>query len=424
MKLPKFFFFIYRYLILPIGFLIFQIGRWLLPKNHKLSVLVQEKNSLLDHLPVSSSRPFWIHAASGEIEYARPVIRQLKEKFPAIPIVVTYSSPSAKNIISQMKEISTSCILPWDFPNSCQAFLKKLNPLCGLIARTDVWPEINFQARQNNIPLLLFSATFASNSSRLNFFSQHLTHFCLSQLKHIFVVSEADRKNLLDLNLDTPIEIVPDTRFEQIFHRLQNPRITKTKTFFSREQPILVCGSTWPEDEKVLLPALASAKNWKFIFAPHEIDEAHLQDLEARLQNLKLSSERYSKIDSWKSDVLIVDQIGILAEIYTWANAAFVGGSFRKQVHSVMEPLAAGVPVLVGPLHLNSREALNFQKIFVQNQPLVSVVRNSRDINLTLENFINLLYSKTEISDQLRPYQGGTRKVLAWVANQILSSTH
>jgi 3-deoxy-D-manno-octulosonic-acid transferase len=118
-----------------------------------------------------------------------------------------------------------------------------------------------------------------------------------------------------------------------------------------------------------------------FILAPHEISEAHLRHLEAQMARRGLSSGRYSSAEpDRRRRVLLIDQVGVLAELYTWGQVAFVGGSFRRQVHSVMEPLAAGLPVVVGPFHHNNREALAYQKKNINTLPLVFSADSAEEI--------------------------------------------
>ena len=375
------FFQIYKWLLSPLAWLLLQISRPFL--RGKVREMIDDKNEHYREMKAGelSARPIWIHAASGEIEYARPLIRELKQRYPQIPLLVTYSSPSAKKILRQISEIDAWTALPWDIPGAYTEFFKFWKPRFLLVARTDLWPLMAEQTARQNIPAVLFSATFADNSSRLHGVSKFLTLFSLNQLREIFCVAENDLRNVERLSLRTPIRVLGDTRFDQVLHRLQNPRPLHLKTHPA--DFTFVMGSTWPQDEAVLLPALPELKKigLKFILAPHEIAEDHLLDLEENLKSQGMTWVRFSRAESWeKEDVLLLDQIGILAELYTWGDTAFVGGSFKKQVHSVMEPLAAGLPVLVGPHHLNNREAIDMQKVLVGATALVREVKTSEDV--------------------------------------------
>lgn len=417
---------LYRCFFYPLAFGLLQLLRPLL--NAKTREMIEDKNSNFFEVKnsnedfIAAQRPFWIHAASGEIEYARPVIRELKERFPEVPVIVTFSSPSAKKILRVIPDIDAWGRLPWDFKEDCQRFLDKWQPRCCLIARTDVWPVMAETCHDNDVPSLLFSATFASNSSRLKGFSAKVTQWALNQLSEIHCVSEGDIQQLNRLNLQIPVHARGDTRFDQVFHRLQHPKPLKKELRPSFGPPVLVAGSTWPEDERVLIPAFKALKTpCQLILAPHEIQDSHLQELVRELERSGLSFIRYSTARSWGEEkVLLIDQVGILAELYTWGQVAFVGGSFRKQVHSVMEPLAAGLPVLVGPLHHNNREALVFKNQVIASQKVVTEVHDEISMTVELEKLLQTPWSffSESLKQKLYLHMHSSQSVVDWCEKQ------
>lgn len=381
------------------------MGRWIFQRNFSESLV----------------GAFWIHAASGEIEYARPLIRELKKKHPLIPIVVTYSSPSAQRILQNLDEVSAWGPSPWDLFWSCGHFLDRLRPRCAFFARTDVWPELIAQASARRIPSVLFSATFSTESSRLKGVSKFLTAGALKKLSKIFVVDQGDLDVLWRAGIHISAEISGDTRYDQVFRRLEAPQNLHQHLQPFPEQgqnkKILIAGSTWPEDEAILFEWYKNhSHEVMLILAPHEVSPARLQQLQTALSNMGISCDFYSSSPEWKSPVLILDQMGILAELYTWADWAFVGGSFRRQVHSVMEPLAAGLHVWVGPFHHNNREALFFKK---QHPPLVIEIHTVPDFEKSWSQLKTQLGpdSKKTVSNRVNSLQGATPKLLRWVEN-------
>lgn len=416
-------FLIYKYFLFPLAYLLVQILRPLLPA--KLNEAVQNKNSLDFKKKKFSEKPFWIHAASGEIEYAKPVMRELKKRFPEIPILVTYSSPSAKAILEKIPEIDYWMPAPWEWSSVVQDFLSHWNPRALLFARTDVWPILADTVAKNKIPMILFSATFAENSSRLKGFGGALNGHAFNQLQAIHCVSAEDEANLSQLKVTAPIYVSGDTRFEQVFYRLAHPKALKNNLMPAPEEFIFIAGSTWPEDERVLLPALSQMQGifLKSIIAPHEVNEEHLESLEEQIQALGMKSVRYTEATEWKPDeILIIDRTGILAELYTWADVAFIGGSFKKQVHSVMEALAAGLPVLVGPYHKNNREALYYMTKTFALGTIVQSFSQAVELANILAKLKNhqgdLLSYKAKIKDEVAQNQFATEKVLASISSQ------
>lgn len=411
------FFSIYRYVLAPVVFGLFQLTRPFL--KGKLREIVEDKNqgffklqSNLSCEEIAKAQPYWVHAASGEIEYARPLIRELKRQYPDVPILVTYSSPSAKKILEGLVEVDAWASVPWDLPSYVQSFIEKWKPRVLLFSRTDVWPVLVTVATQQKIPSLLFSATFAENSSRLQGWTRYLTRYSLNQLSEIHSVSAEDIENLEALKLTTPVQISGDTRFDQVFHRLENPKPLKSSLIPSPEDFVFIAGSTWPEDENILVPALATLKTalLRVIIAPHEASPLHLQKLESMLQQAGLKTQRYSEAVTWSAaDILIIDQVGILAELYTWADMAFIGGSFKKQVHSVMEALAAGLPVMVGPHHQNNREALFYQKKNYSSGMIVQVVHSAEDITVLVQRMKKKHLQMAQIKEEIRAEIGKNR---------------
>ena len=414
-------FYFYRWILVPTASVILFIFRPLL--RGKLHIITAERSKKQWIFIKKSSRhlesPFWIHAASGEIEYARPLFRELTNKFPHIPIVVTYSSPSAQRLLHKISEVDAWGPSPWDSVSSCQEFLSRVKPRAVFFSRTDVWPEISYQLKLKKIPSILFSATFAENSSRLKGFTKYLTIWTLQQLSQVFVVSKEDQEQLQKAGFSQSV-VFGDTRYDQVFYRLAHPQSVHEISAPSFNSKTLVAGSTWPEDEEILFAWFVQKykKNpFNLILAPHEISKSRLLTIVDHLKSHGIECQFYSHQKQWTSGVLIIDEIGILAELYTWGNAAFVGGSFRQQVHSVMEPLACGLPVCVGPFHKNNREALEFKKIKISAAtsllPLVSCIQSPQDLEIFWQQILSLNQSDhLAIQQQVKFHQGATQKIL------------
>jgi 3-deoxy-D-manno-octulosonic-acid transferase len=331
--------------------------------------------------PRLTKRPVWIHASSGEFEYAKPVIRELKTRHPEVPIVVTYFSPTFALGVENFPGVDFALPLPLDLPGPCASFIRKVNPRLLLIARTDFWPEMLTQARERGIPIRVFSYTQSGRKSRW------LSRFRLNLTDEVDCVSADDRRNLETLNAKPKVFVLGDTRYDQVRFRLDHPK--EIPPVLKPTLPSMVAGSTWPQDEEVLLPALTELlKNRKIqlILVPHEPTESHIADLKSQLEEKEISYALFSEQRRWNDKaVLLVDRVGVLAELYLWADYAFVGGSFRKTVHSVMEALGAGCMTFVGPKHNNNREALEFKNLQIANYPALQVVQSVTDLETKLK---------------------------------------
>jgi 3-deoxy-D-manno-octulosonic-acid transferase len=328
-------------------------------------------------------RPIWIHAASGEFEYAKSVIRELKKRHAETPVLVTYFSPTYAHAACGFEGVDLAMPLPIDLPGPCRSFLKKYRPQRLLIARTDFWPEMLSQCRAMQIPTSVFAYTQKSGSG---LFQKLFKRWILGHVDEIFCVSEIDRLNTLQILPSARVEVLGDTRYDQVAFRLSHPKRLKVKI----EQSIayFVAGSTWSQDEEVLLPSLADflkSERLRLVLVPHEPTQNHLNELEARIKDLGLTCQKWSQVDEWTTEVLVVDQVGVLAELYLGASWAFVGGSFRKSVHSVMEALGAGCRTFVGPYYQNNREAIEFSTLRLAGQPGLQVVHSKEELEQEMQ---------------------------------------
>jgi 3-deoxy-D-manno-octulosonic-acid transferase len=302
----------------------------------------------------------WFHASSGEIEYCKSVIREIKLKNPQQKIVVSYSSGSAEKLFSNIRDyVDLFFPLPWDQPMRLLPLLESLKPVSLIFSRTDLWPELIHQVHEKKIPIAVIS--FNPN---LDGFSGFVLSKLLKKFNYISCVDEKISMSVASLAPQALIKYEGDTRFDQVFFRLSQA----TKLSFKCDSPLLVMGSTWPEDETVIVPSLNNLKTqgFKFIISPHEVAASNIERLEGLLmglsfQKLSTSLNTQTGFIDFNTDILIIDQIGFLADCYRFANVAFVGGSFKQKVHSVMEPLCCGLHVLHGPHYKNNPEAVRYQ---------------------------------------------------------------
>ena len=324
------------------------------------------------------SQPIWLHCSSGEFEYAKPVIREIKQRWPEQSILVTFFSPSVLSSIQNTPGIDFFTPLPWDTKGEMSEFVEFHKPKALLIARTDLWPMMIHVCKKKKVPTLLFSKTVNSNKGLL---AKKIESNLMSQLDDIFCVSENDRTLLAkQLGPKGRTHASGDTRYDQCLHRLSSPKILKPLNNFNR--PIFVAGSTWNKDEEVIIPVIKKlGKDISFVIAPHEPTQKHIKTLQNLLQNHGIESCLYSKSNNWGPlEVLIVDEIGILADLYAWGDFAFVGGSMDRSVHSVMEPLAQGCLTFIGPNHTNNREALDFKNQEVNDLAPVQTIKSENEL--------------------------------------------
>lgn len=340
------------------------------------------RSGLLERVAAASravrrpGRPLvWMHAPSvGEGLQARPVAHRLRALHPDLQLAYTFFSPSAEQFAPSIGADITD-YLPFDGQREADAMLDALQPSLLVFVKLDVWPMLVERATVRNIPVALLSATLAARSGRSGALSRLLLRDAYGALQGVGAIDRLNADRLVGLGVrPSVLEVTGDTRFDQVWARAQGvDRAQPMLLALASARPTLVAGSTWPADEAVLLSAFARlvraragrsdvANRPRLLIAPHEPTAAHLTPLMEWARTAGLSFATLATAESDRtaaaSDVIIVDRVGVLGDLYALADVAFVGGGFHAAgLHSVIEPAAFGAPVLFGPGHDMSREA-------------------------------------------------------------------
>jgi 3-deoxy-D-manno-octulosonic-acid transferase len=313
-----------------------------------------------------AERPLvWMHASSvGEGLQARPVLELLRSNHPQLQLAYTFFSPSAEGFARSL-DADFAEYLPFDSRGDARVTLDSLSPRVLAFSKLDVWPTLVTAARARGVRTVLLSATLTDRSRRRSRISSAFTRGAYSSFDAVGAIDAADAIRLVQLGVrEQAITVTGDTRYDQVWARAQ--RSESRESFLAplrTDRPTLVAGSTWPADEQHLLPAWiairAQLPDARLIIAPHEPTPAHLRRIERWAAASKLSHRRASALPQGAdSDVIIVDGVGLLGDLYALADVAYVGGGFHGAgLHSVLEPAAFGVPVLFGPRHETSRDA-------------------------------------------------------------------
>ncbi|MCG3118052.1 MAG: 3-deoxy-D-manno-octulosonic acid transferase [bacterium] len=382
---------LYNFLAVPLLFIGFQLAAFLsragVARFDKIRLGRLGRRNLFENLARQLERQknsgprFWIHASSmGEYEQARPLLQEIKQRFPGAVRILTFFSPSAyANINHANIPAEVVSYLPFDSWRNARRFMNLAKPAGALIIRHDFWPNHLWAAKQCGVAVLLVNASVSANarSWRHRPLVRHFNRAVFDTFDAICAVSPAAAASLTPL-IRSPerLTITGDSRHDQVLFRAQSKKLDEVLPENWRDgSPMFVAGSTWPSDEEVLLPAFVAVRqllpSLRLILVPHEPTPAHLAQLETQLADLNLLSVRLSQLTAKENKrpdflpVLLVDRIGILASLYSAGQVAFVGGSFGPGVHSILEAAVHGVPVLVGPRFHNSPEAVELyaQKI-------------------------------------------------------------
>ena len=311
------------------------------------------------------ARPLvWFHAPSvGEGLQAEEVLTRLRARHPDWQLLYSHFSPSAIQLASR-QQVDYADFLPYDIRPNVDRLLTALRPQALVFTKLDLWPELASRAEGTGVEVGMVAATVSPVSGRLHPIARRLTAAGYASLGRIGAIDYPDASRLAELGCQPErIRVLGDPRFDSAARHAAAIEPNDPLHRLTTGAPTLVAGSTWPEDEAVLLAAYqmvrSSHPTARLVLVPHEPTPRHLQQLEARGSEWGVPVSALSRLGAGDVPALLVaDRVGILATLYAQASVAFVGGGFATAgLHSVLEPAACGVPVLFGPRWQSSREA-------------------------------------------------------------------
>ena len=344
---------LYNFLIYAYSFII----RIIAPFNSKAKFWVEGRKNIFDRLGSTSlsnsgsTSLAWFHCASlGEFEQGRPVIEAFRVKYPTYKILVTFFSPSGYEIRKNYTGADFICYLPADTPQNAQKFIEIVKPSIVFFVKYEFWRNYLTELEKQQISVISFSAIFRPNQlffkSYGGFYREILTKF-----KHILVQNQESFDLLKSIDIQQ-ITLAGDTRFDRVKQIVDAKIDIPIAERFKANRQILMVGSAWQTDLEVLIPLINSLKkdsNLTFVIAPHEI---HQEEINAWQKQIESKSICFSEVktDTKLIDyqVLIIDNIGMLSSLYQYADFAFIGGSFGKGLHNILEAATFGMPIFFG----------------------------------------------------------------------------
>lgn len=305
-----------------------------------------------------NDKTIWFHAASlGEYEQGLPVIEKIKIKYPEHKIVVTFFSPSGYEVRKNNLVADVTAYLPLDTKKNAQIFLKLTHPEMVFFIKYEYWPNYLNELQKLKTPTYLISGIFRENQMFFKWYGGFYRK-ALDTFTYFFVQNESSKKLLLELG-KTNVAVSGDTRFDRVATILEKDNFLDFIENFKNNTLTIVVGSSWPKDENLLVDYInQTSEKVKFIIAPHNIKSEQIQELKNSIsKKIVLFSEKETK-NLAEFDVFIIDTIGILTKIYSYADIAYVGGGFGNPgVHNILEPATFGVPIVIGPNFCHFAEA-------------------------------------------------------------------
>ncbi len=389
--------------------------------NKKINLFVAGRKEIfpkLQHVISSNDQVIWFHCASlGEFEQGRPIIEKIKNQHPDYKIVLTFFSPSGFEVIKNYALVDIVTYLPLDTKKNVKKFLQITHPKIAVFIKYEFWPNLLNELKKQKIETILVSGIFRENQAFFKKYGKWMVK-SLKAFSHFFVQNEKSKILLQQIGFNN-VTISGDTRFDRVFEITKQDNYLDFIEKFKQNKYTLVAGSTWPKDEEFLINYINNhaSIDEKFIIAPHNINEKLIKNLRKNINKkaILFSEKEYNN----NAQVFIVDTIGILTKIYSYADAAYIGGGFDPEgVHNVLEPATFGIPLNIGPVYNKFQEAVD-----LVNLQACEVLKTQENFNLHFQLLftdINYRLGKGKISkNYIYDNIGATKIILEYIDDKI-----
>jgi len=341
----------------------------------------------------------WFHCASlGEFEQGKPIIEGYKLKYPNHKILLTFFSPSGYEIRKNYDGVDWVFYLPSDTKKNAIQFLSIVNPIKVIFIKYEFWFNYMTELNKKNIPFYSVSSIFRKEQY---FFKYDWAAKQLNNVSHFFVQDKNSKELLQNIGF-TNCTVAGDTRFDSVIANTQNSVSIPLIEEFTKNKTTIICGSTWTQDEALLAKYIKVNPNYNYIIAPHEI--LQISALQKQTNALLFSKADNTNINN--CNVLIIDSIGILSNIYKYGDLAYIGGGFGSGIHNILEAATFGLPLVFGP---------NYQKFKEANELIelggAKSISNFSELEITILSSIN--FNKSIAKNYIKSNAGATEIIIS-----------
>jgi len=388
--------------------------------NKKIKLFVNGRKETFSKIKkLKNKKTIWFHVASlGEFEQAIPIIEEINKHYIDYKILVTFFSPSGYEIIKNYNKADVVCYLPLDSRRRVKKFIQIVNPKLVFFVKYEFWPNLLNELKRKEIPTILVSGIFRKQQI---FFKNYgdFTRKSLRAFHHFFVQDNNSKKLLETINFKN-VSIAGDTRFDRVSMILKQDNSLDFINEFKDNKYIVIAGSTWREDEELLINYIneKATDEDKFIIVPHNIKQDSILELQNSINKKSVLFSAKSNKDLKEYQVFIIDTIGVLTKIYQAADVAYVGGGLKTGLHNILEPATFGIPIVIGNRYQKFKEATDL----IDLKGCISV-KNQQEFNevlIKLKNKDSLRISSGKINKKyIQDNLGATQLIMNFIKDKI-----
>ncbi|MEX1201899.1 MAG: glycosyltransferase N-terminal domain-containing protein [Ferruginibacter sp.] len=365
----------------------------------------------------------WMHCASlGEFEQGRPLLEAIRLKYPATCILLTFFSPSGYEVRKNYAGADLVMYLPIDSKENAHQFINYLKPSLVLWVKYEYWYYYLLELKQQKVPVLLISGIFRNSQPFFKAYGQ-LWKNMLGSFEQLFVQNLYSLTLLKSIGFNNKATVTGDTRFDRVCSiAAEWESLPEPLSSFCNLHPVIVAGSTWEEDEELLIHYSKTYPHIRFVIAPHEVSKERIEDLQEEFPNGILYSNLLTipTEEIGNRNVLIIDNIGMLSRLYHYAHIAYVGGGFNDSgIHNILEAAVYSKPVIFGPEYDKFAEARDL----VEAGAAFSI-ETALELEALLNELINnkILWKESSqiAGDYVQQHRGATEKIMQYIQEKRL----
>ena len=386
--------------------------------NSKIRSFNNERKNILKNLENSVSKNdnhIWIHVASlGEYEQGLPIFKEIKSLYKNHKIILSFFSSSGYEVRKNNSIGDLTIYLPLDSPYNAKKFISLLNLKMAFFVKYDFWPNYLQNLKNNNVPTYLLAGLFRENHWFFKWYGSGFLNLLKSSITHFFVQNKESKSLLASYNI-TNCTLMGDSRFDRVNSLLnQNNEIKNIKEFIG-DKICLVAGSTWKEDESIMINSINDNNDLAWIIAPHQINKKQIKKFQDKLKCESIIHSNLNQNNITTAKVLIIDSIGLLTRLYSYSDISYVGGGMGNSgLHNILEPAIFKSPILIGENYLNFPEAKN---LIAENGAIS--VKDAKEFKRILNELIENKRERIEMGkinfNYIKSNLGTTKNVISYL---------